>query len=210
MYDELKGKEMVNRVMAQKALKAKRRGKHRLRSSQFINTGQGPKIGAMHALYGNNTGNTLVRNSVTGAISVKPDLATSWLQQKFPGKKYSDQDLFDRNVLAEMQGNPDLVVPLGKVKSLLHNMQELMQKTILENHFKYVNKPHHTVDIFFSPNKTCWMIVEMKNMISESFIRRSEIYSFKSLAIQALRLQAVEWVETVSFPYGFPTSISDP
>lgn len=177
---------MVNRSIQQKITKMKRRGKTRVFGKQFINTGQGPKIGAVTELY---------RHKLVD------DAVDKWLNVKFPGKFYTDAQLIEYNkrdkekaFLLNEKPNP---IPLGEVKLLINQLQEQMKKTVLENHWKYTNKFFHKIDIFFSADKTCHCILEMKDLGSERFVRRSCIYSSKSLAIQALQLQAVEWVETV-------------
>jgi len=177
---------MVNRNIQQKIVKMKRRGKSRVYGKQFINTGQGPKIGSVTELY---------RHKLTD------DAVDQWLNTKFPGKVYTDAQLIEHNKhdaeKANLLGQEANPIPLGEVKSLIIKHQLLMKKTILENHFKVTNKYFHKVDIFFSADKTCWSILEMKSLGSEQFVRRSCIYSSKLLAIQALQLQVVEWVETV-------------
>src|SRR5258708_13936814 len=90
-------------------------------------------------------------------------------------------------------------IPLAEVKSLLLSLQEKMKQTVMENHLKVINKIHHKIDLFFSADKTCWMMIEQTQFV----VRRSVTYSSQSLARQALRLHAVEWIETV--PLRLPT-----
>jgi hypothetical protein len=173
--------EMVNRSIQQKILKRKRRGKFRntgaTHSGNFINTGSGPAPGAMSALY---------RHKLVD------DGVDKWLATKYQGKVYSDEQLIEWNKLRK--DNP---FPLGEVKSLILSMREQMKKTILDNHFCVINKYFHKVDLFFSADKTCWMFIEMKSLGHEQHIRRSVTFSSKPLAMQALQLSMVEWVETV-------------
>jgi len=190
---------MANRVIEQKILKMKRRGKHRVRGKQFINTGQGPKIGAVSELY---------RHKLVDSEFDK------YLNFIFPGKVYSDKELIERNMLSgKIQVYPedvkalrtklekDNTIPLAEVKSLLLSMQQRTKQTAMENHFRLVNKLHHRIDLFFSADKTCWCIIEID--ILNRYARRSVTFSSQSLARQALRLQAVEWVETI--PLRLPT-----
>jgi len=172
---------MANRVIEQKILKRKRRGKHRVYAKQFINTGQGPKIGAVTELY---------RHKL---VDTEFDRYLNFI---FPGKIYSDEELIITSNLRKE--NP---IPLAEVKSLLLSMQKRMKHTEMKNHFRLINKLHHRIDLFFSADKTCWSIVEID--ILNRYARRSATFSSQSLARQALRLQAVEWVETV--PLRLPT-----
>jgi len=126
-----------------------------------------------------------------------------YLASKFPQKYvYTDDMLIARNSLnkekSSLLGEEANPIPLGEVKLCLRKLQEKLQQTIMDNHFKLYNKSYHKIDLFFNAQKTCWMIVEMKSLGGEQFVRRSETFSSKSLAIQALRLSMVEWVETVS------------
>ena len=192
---------MVNRTIQQKDRKRKMRGKHRKHSKQFINTGSGPPPGAVSALY---------RHKLID------DHVDQYLASKFPQRYfYSDDKLIEHNELENARvailnkrnaeeiekGNalPEKAntFPLGEVRLLMRNLQEQMNATIMENHFKLYNRSWHKIDLFFNATKTCWMMIEMKTLGGENFVRRSCIYSSKPLAIQALRLSAVEWVETV-------------
>ena len=178
---------MVNRTIQQKDRKRKMRGKHRKHSKQFINTGSGPPPGAVSTLY---------RHKLID------DDVDNYLAAKYPQKYfYTDDQLIQRNRLNEQKsfllGEKSNPFPLGEVKLLMRNLQEQMNATIMENHFKLYNRSWHKIDLFFNATKTCWMMIEMKTLGGENYVRRSCIYSSKPLAIQALRLSAVEWVETV-------------
>jgi hypothetical protein len=178
---------MANRTIEQKKIKMKRRGKHRVYGKQFINTGRGPAPGSVSALY---------RHKLI------EDKVDQYLNAKFPQKYfYSDDALIARNEFdkqkSSLLGEKENPIPLGEVRAMLIRLQEQMDETVMENHFKLRNTSFHKIDLFFSANKTCWEIIEMKMLGGENFSRRSCVYSSKRLAIQALRLSAVEWVETV-------------
>lgn len=211
---------MANRTIEQKKVKMRRRGRFRntgasTEGKQFINTGQGPKIGSVAALYGNNTGNRLVRNNKTGQISVigvSPE-REAYLRSRFPGKQYTNKALSDRNEITNVMialSKDDIlkvdelqwsIIPIVEVHDLLDKLKEQMKQDIKGNFFRYRNLPGlNTIDLFFSPKKDLWMAVEMKDFAGDRFIRVSLSYPSKSLIIQALELSMVRWVETVPLP----------
>lgn len=166
---------MVNRTIQQKQLKMKRRGKSRVYGKQFINTGQGPKIGSISELY---------RHKL---VDTEYD---EYLNSKFPGHYTSRREIIGR-------GKPDAEgfrkedrIPLGEVYEFLYKLKVELGETEMKNHFKV----QPWMDLFFSPDKTVWMFVETR----ETFIRKSSRFSSKSLAIQALQLRVVKWVETLA------------
>lgn len=187
---------MVNRAIEAKKLKMKRRGKTRRYGLQIVNTGQGPAAGGI----------SLYKHKLVDTAFDK------YLNARFPGKFYTDEALQKRNELTRARISLETdaekryeleegLHPLAEVKSMLAEMQELMKQTIFENYFKVKNRPNWTQDVFFSADKNLWCVIEMKDMPGERFVRKSQTYPTKTVALQVLETPLrIRWVETVPLP----------
>lgn len=168
---------MVNRSIQQKILKMKRRGKSRVYGKQTINTGSGPVAGSINSMYRHKLVDTQFDH---------------YLNSRFPGYHTSIREIRLRGQSDKQGWRKEEEIPLGRVYDFLYKLKEELGSTEMKNHFKV----QPWMDLFFSADKTVWRLVETR----ETFIRKSSCFASKSLAIQALQLQVIKWVETVPLP----------